>query len=79
MEPVPVDELDANTVLAKIGRTTGYTEARFSAVIGSLVIKAELNGEPKPLTFSNIIEVEWADENMPFTKPGDSGKSSLFP
>jgi len=73
LEPGPIDDLDANAILAKIGRTTGYSEGIYSAIIDSIAVKADVNNENISITFSNVIEVEWKDENSPFTKPGDSG------
>jgi hypothetical protein len=73
LEPGSIDDLDANAILAKIGRTTGYSEGIYSAVIDSIAVKADVNNENISITFSNVIEVEWKDENSPFTKPGDSG------
>jgi hypothetical protein len=71
--PGPIDELDANTLLAKIGRTTGYTEGVFSAIIESIAVKAEINKGMIDLHFSKVIEIEWKSEKKPFTRPGDSG------
>jgi hypothetical protein len=54
----------------KIGRTTGLTEGRISAVsIDNLTVKTAVGN----VVFDNVIEIKWESNRKPFSKPGDSG------
>lgn len=64
-------ELGEDAELAKIGRTTGYSEGVLNAMgVDNLSVLVPGIGL---VYFDNCIEVRWKAENKPFTKPGDSG------
>jgi len=64
-------ELPRGTILAKIGRTTDYTEGILTAVATDDV--TVLYHSIGNLRFDNLIEITWKDLRRPFTRPGDSG------
>jgi len=67
----PDPNLGQDEILAKVGRTTGYTEGVLSGIaIDNVPIQIHGIGI---VHFDNCIEVRWKAVNQSFTKPGDSG------
>ena len=65
------------SVLAKVGRTTGYTEGILTAMsVDDLTVLYHGTGN---LRFDNAIEVTWKDLRHPFAQPGDSGSLIFDP
>ncbi|MTD94360.1 hypothetical protein GIW81_08435 [Hyphomicrobium sp. xq] len=59
------------TKLAKLGRTTGYTEGALTAQsVDDVTILYHGVGN---LRFDNVLEVTWPSLKKPFSEPGDSG------
>ena len=70
-------DMRLGTVLAKVGRTTGYTEGILTAAsMSDLTVKYHGIGNHR---FDNAIEVTWDDLRQPFTRPGDSGSLVFDP
>lgn len=62
-------DLKKDEEVCKIGRTTGFTTGRLSAIaLNNVTVKTPIGD----VIFDNVIEVNWL-ENQPFSKPGDSG------
>jgi hypothetical protein len=62
--------LNKDEILCKIGRTTGYTEGRISAVaLDNVPVKTALGN----ILFDNVIEINWESQRKPFSLTGDSG------
>jgi hypothetical protein len=59
-----------NTPVCKIGRTTGFTVGRVTAVA---LDKVPVETSIGTILFNNVIEVSWESSKKPFTLPGDSG------
>jgi hypothetical protein len=63
--------LSAFPKVAKIGRRTGQTFGRVIAEdLEHDIWFADLRRE---VAVSNLLEIEWEDDNKPFSEPGDSG------
>ena len=63
-------ELAANTVVSKIGRTTGFRQGIVKAIaLDNVPVRTPIGN----LMFDDTIEIEWLPDKEPFTKPGDSG------
>jgi hypothetical protein len=69
--PPPQQEIARFRTVAKVGRTTAYTEGRLSAGFFDDV-GLEVPGLGI-VYYSRLFEVESADDAKPFAKPGDSG------
>jgi hypothetical protein len=70
-------DLRRGTKLAKIGRTTGYTEGVLSAAaMNDITVHYHGAGD---FRFDNVIEIIWTDLKHPFTRPGDSGSLVFNP
>jgi hypothetical protein len=70
-------DLRRGTKLAKIGRTTGYTEGVLSAAaMNDITVFYHGAGN---FRFDNVIEITWTDLKHPFTRPGDSGSLVFDP
>jgi hypothetical protein len=67
-EPLRIEELGPSTTVAKIGRTTGYTEGVVNSVAVPEVSVRLAHGA---FTFSDAIEI--AAENGEFSSSGDAG------
>jgi hypothetical protein len=64
-------ELPPRAVLAKVGRTTDYTEGVLTgAAIDDVTVLYHGAGN---LRFDNLLEITWRDLKSPFARPGDSG------
>jgi hypothetical protein len=62
--------LNKDEIVCKIGRTTGYTEGRISAVaLDNVPVKTAMGN----MLFDNVIEINWESQRKPFSLPGDSG------
>ena len=57
-------------VVAKIGRTTGYTEGSVLSVAMSMAIQGT---ESRVYRFENLIEIRSGTGSKPFSQPGDGG------
>ena len=73
-EVTPVESLlsllKLNTPVCKIGRTTGFTMGRITAVeLDNIAVETSIG----TIRFNKLIEISWESNNKPFTKPGDSG------
>src|SRR5205823_1925094 len=56
--------------VAKIGRTTGYTEG----VVLSVEVSMAIHGtENRVYRFENLIEIKSGTRSKPFSEPGDGG------
>jgi len=65
-----LESLGKDEVVCKIGRTTGYTEGRVSAVaLDNVPVRTSVGN----ILFDNVIEISWESQKNPFTRPGDSG------
>jgi hypothetical protein len=71
LKPPTYDKIAAFKTVAKVGRTTGYTEGRLSAGFFDDV-GLEVPGQGI-VYYSRLFEVESADAKAPFAQPGDSG------
>jgi hypothetical protein len=68
-------DLSKGTVVCKIGRTTGFTRGRVTAIgLDGLTVYNPSIGN---LMFDDVIEISWLADDDPFSLPGDSG-SLLF-
>jgi hypothetical protein len=68
-------DLNKDTIVCKIGRTTGLTRGRVTAIgLDGLTVNNPSIGN---LIFDDVIEVSWLASDDPFSLPGDSG-SLLF-
>jgi len=71
MDPGHYWDLEFNENVAKIGRTTGYTEGRGRTIVDELTVLMPNNkGNAR---FSNLLEVEWLPGRPAFSAGGDSG------
>jgi hypothetical protein len=70
-------DLRRGTKLAKVGRTTGYTEGILSAAAMNDI--TVLYPGKENLRFDNVIEITWTDLKHPFARPGDSGSLVFDP
>lgn len=62
--------LKTDTVVCKIGRTTGYTEGAIGAVaLDNVPVRTPIG----IVVFDNVIQVNWQSNSKPFSEPGDSG------
>jgi hypothetical protein len=62
--------LKKDTSVCKIGRTTGLTKGRVTAVaLDNIPVETSVG----TILFNSVIEISWEAKNRPFTKPGDSG------
>jgi hypothetical protein len=65
-----LDLLSQDTVVCKIGRTTGFTTGRIAAIaVDNVTVKTSIGN----VVFDNVIEINWQSNKQPFSKPGDSG------
>lgn len=64
------DQLGSDAVVCKIGRTTGFSTGRVTAVALDNVPILTPSGN---VLFDNVIEVQWESAEKPFSQPGDSG------
>jgi len=65
-----LDLIKKDEIVCKIGRTTGFTEGRISAVaLDNVPVRTTAGNR----LFDNIIEISWESEKKPFSLPGDSG------
>jgi hypothetical protein len=56
--------------VCKIGRTTGLTEGRLSAIaLDNVPVKTSIGN----LVFNDVLEITWKSKKTPFSQPGDSG------
>jgi hypothetical protein len=63
--------LSKDKLVCKIGRTTGYTRGKISAIaLDNVPVKTGLLGN---LVFDNVIEISHIPGKKPFSKSGDSG------
>lgn len=63
-------ELGKDEAMCKIGRTTGFTEGRLSAVaLDNVTVRTPIGN----LIFDNLLEITWPSTKQPFSLPGDSG------
>jgi hypothetical protein len=63
-------KLPANTVVSKIGRTTGFRQGLVKAIaLDNVPVRTPIGN----LLFDDTIEIEWLPDKKPFSKPGDSG------
>lgn len=63
-------KLTANTVVSKIGRTTGFRQGFVTAIaLDNVPVRTPIGN----LMFDDTIEIEWFPDREPFTQPGDSG------
>jgi hypothetical protein len=70
-------DLRRGAKLAKIGRTTGYTEGILSAAaMNDITVFYHAAGN---FRFDNVIEITWTDLKHPFARPGDSGSLVFDP
>jgi len=68
---VDLDVLKKETIVCKVGRTTGFTEGKVTAIgLDGLTV---FNPSIGNLVFNNVIEVTWLSAGNPFSLPGDSG------
>jgi hypothetical protein len=73
--------MQKDETLCKIGRTTGFTEGRLSAIaLSNVPVRTPIGN----VLFDNVIEINWTSPSQPFTQPGDSGslvftKKGLIP
>ncbi|MBY0514550.1 MAG: S1 family peptidase [Gemmataceae bacterium] len=68
---VPNAPLDEDEEVAKVGRTTGYTQGILNAIaVDNVAVVVRGLGL---VYFDNCLEVRWAADDRPFTRPGDSG------
>ncbi len=67
---VDLDSLTPNEVVCKIGRSTGFTKGRLTALSLQMFTLSTTIGN---LVFNDIIEVTWISRRERFTRPGDSG------
>ncbi len=71
------ENLPADLLVEKSGRTTGYTRGRVSALeLDGLRIGYEIGQQLSEITFDDQIEVEGLDD-APFSRGGDSGSLIL--
>jgi hypothetical protein len=68
--PLPLERLQLNTGVAKVGRTTGYTEGTVTGLMASLRVKSPTT--QSDFLFSEIIEIT-AKNATPFSTAGDTG------
>lgn len=72
--------LKKESPVCKIGRTTGLTTGRVSAVaLDNIPVDTSIG----TMIFNNLIEISWESSKKPFSRPGDSGslvftKSGFF-
>lgn len=57
--------------VAKIGRTTGYTEGTLTSILDRVAVRNREIGAV--ISFNQVLSVRWDDKGTPFTKAGDSG------
>jgi hypothetical protein len=69
---VPANELDLNEPVAKLGRSTGYTQGRVSAVNMEHLDVICQNPRRSSYVFAQVIEIAW-DNGTRFGAAGDSG------
>jgi len=69
--PDSVDLLSRDKTVYKIGRTTGFTTGKVSAV--ALDNVPVITNEGDEVLFDEVIEINWLSNRQPFSKPGDSG------
>jgi hypothetical protein len=69
---LPASDLNLNDPVAKLGRSTGYTVGRVSAVNLLNLDVTCLNPRRARYMFSQVIEIAWED-GAPFGAAGDSG------
>lgn len=63
--------LSRDKVVYKIGRTTGFTRGKVSAVaLDNVPVRTNEGDE---VLFDDVIEINWLSNRQPFSKPGDSG------
>jgi len=75
--PLEATELEIETRVVKLGRTTGFTEATISALdFQNLRVRVGTGASAPTFTFSGIYEVIW-DEGAQFAAGGDSGSLVL--
>lgn len=72
-----IEDLGPRPTVAKLGRTTGYTEGTVTA-IDMMDISVNVP-EVGICRFDNVIEIEWDPAQRPFTLPGDSGSMVFSP
>lgn len=65
------DLLSRDKIVYKIGRTTGFTTGKVSAV--ALDNVPVITNEGYEVLFDDVIEINWLSNRQPFSKPGDSG------
>jgi hypothetical protein len=64
-------KLKKGTVVCKVGRTTGLTTGRISAVaLDNIPVDIAPDAT---MIFNNLIEISWESAAKPFSRPGDSG------
>jgi hypothetical protein len=62
-------------VVAKVGRTTGYTRG----VIGATAVNdVTVFIAGRNYRFDNLVEIQWESEQSPFSQPGDSGSVAFI-
>jgi hypothetical protein len=72
-----VFDLKEGAIVAKIGRSTGYTEGVVTSVsMDDLTVLYHGTGNPR---FDGLIEVSWKGLRSPFARPGDSGSLVFDP
>ena len=63
--------LKNDTAVCKVGRTTGLTTGRISAVaLDNIPVDIAPDAT---MIFNNLIEISWESARKPFSRPGDSG------
>ena len=63
--------LKKGTAVCKVGRTTGLTTGRISAIaLDNIPVDI---GPDTTMIFNNLIEISWESAKKPFSRPGDSG------
>ncbi len=71
--PLQRYELDTNTAVIKVGRTTGFTAAKVSGIGFQVQVALGSETSRQVFSFSGVDEIEWDAKGSVFTAPGDSG------